>query len=296
MVAGVRRLVLGGVLLCGAAGAATPYRVQTGDTLLGIALRAGVSVSAIRAVNPALRASSTVQLGRVIQIPDRSAPATTHTVTAGQNLTVIARKYGLTLTQLVRANPKYASGRPVPAGARLSIPARQVPVYLTTGRGTVAAAPARPAARSTRVVTTPAATARSASPRSSGDWLWPVTGYTTVSSGFGGRTLEGEGEQHYGIDIVAPVGTPVRAARAGRVLESRPDYQRGWGWTVVIEHPDGWITRYAHLSANLTRQGEWVVRGQPIGRVGDTGRSTGPHLHFGTYLRWDPRDPMSLYR
>jgi murein DD-endopeptidase MepM/ murein hydrolase activator NlpD len=130
---------------------------------------------------------------------------------------------------------------------------------------------------------------------SSGRWLWPVAGYHSISSDYGSRVLDGVREMHYGVDIVAPTGTLVRAARSGRVLESRPDFDRGWGWTVVLEHPDGWITRYAHLSANLAKQGELVTRGQPIGRVGNTGRSTGPHLHYGTYLRWNPRDPLSLY-
>ena len=63
----------------------------------------------------------------------------------------------------------------------------------------------------------------------------------------------------------------------------------------MLQHPDGWITRYAHLSQNLVKAGESVVRGQKIGRVGNTGHSTGPHLHYGTYLRWNPKDPLSLY-
>ncbi|MFC4639937.1 peptidoglycan DD-metalloendopeptidase family protein [Deinococcus hohokamensis] len=268
-------VVLGAALILAAPGAgAASYRVQPGDTLSGIAVRAGVSVASLRALNPSLRHSDTVQLGRVLQLPPRRVPARMHTVTPGQNLTVIARKYGLSLAALRQANPRYASG-PLWAGARLYIPART-------------AAPR---------TGTPGATVRTASVRvqAGGRWLWPVAGHHTVSSGYGDRTLEGQQETHYGIDIVAPEGTLVRAARAGRVLESRPDFARGWGWTVVIEHADGWITRYAHLSANLIRAGEPVVRGQPVGRVGNTGRSTGPHLHFGTYLRWVPHDPMGLY-
>ncbi|MFC4424694.1 LysM peptidoglycan-binding domain-containing M23 family metallopeptidase [Deinococcus navajonensis] len=258
----------------GSAGAAS-YRVQPGDTLIGIAARAGVSVASLRAVNPSLQRSDTVQLGRVLQLPPRRVPARMHTVTPGQNLTVIARKYGLSLIALQQANPRFARG-PLLAGARLYIPPR-------TG------AP--------RAGTTPAATVHTASVRvaSGTGWLWPVAGHHAVSSGYGDRTLEGQQESHYGIDIVAPEGTLVRAARTGRVLESRPDFARGWGWTVVIKHNDGWITRYAHLSANLVRAGESVVKGQPIGRVGNTGRSTGAHLHFGTYLRWVPHDPLGLY-
>ncbi|MFC6661417.1 M23 family metallopeptidase [Deinococcus multiflagellatus] len=142
---------------------------------------------------------------------------------------------------------------------------------------------------------------RTASSSGRGLWLWPLPGYGAVSSGYGERELLGEREMHYGVDISAPMGTPVLAARAGRVLEARADFARGWGWTVVLQHPDGWVTRYAHLSGTLVRAGELVVQGQPVGRVGNTGRTTGPHLHFGTYLRWGPgeswtpRDPLSFY-
>ena len=272
-----------GLLFASGEVAATAYRVQAGDTLIGIAAHAGVSVAQLRAANPSLQRSSTVQLGRVIQIPGRSVPATMHAVKAGQNLTTIAGKYGLSLRALLSANPRYAGGRVLRAGDRLYIPGRTAAPLI----GSRSAATTR---------TTPAATVRAASIRVTGSkWLWPVPGHTRISSGYGGRTLEGTHETHYGVDITAPLGTPVRAARSGRVLESRPDFARGWGWTVVLQHPDGWITRYAHLSANLVKRGELVVQGQVVGRVGNTGRSTGPHLHYGTYLRWNPRDPLSLY-
>ncbi|MFT2721123.1 LysM peptidoglycan-binding domain-containing M23 family metallopeptidase [Deinococcus sp. A31D244] len=278
-----RRYLKCAALLIGlsvSAQAVTSYRVQPGDTLSGIAARAGVSAAQIRAVNARLRGTDQVQAGWVLTLPDRTLPARTHTVKNGENLSVIAARYGLSLGTLLNANPAYRNGKAVWTGARLNIPAR------TSSSASAAAAPA---ARSTATVRT------ASSSGSSGGWLWPVAGYHGVSSGYGPRVLDGVREDHLGVDIVAPEGTLVRAARSGRVLESRPDFDRGWGWTVVMEHPDGWITRYAHLSANLVQKGELVVRGQPVGRVGNTGRSTGPHLHFGTYLRWNPRDPLSLY-
>jgi murein DD-endopeptidase MepM/ murein hydrolase activator NlpD len=274
--------VLAVALLWAGAGADSAYRVKPGDTLSEIADRAGVTLAAIRAANPRLGDSTAVQAGWVLTIPDRRLPATTHTVREGQNLTVIARKYGITVTQLAAANPQYRGGKAVWVGAVLTIPPR-------TAHGGAAARPATAA----RVTVRTASTAGSLPGRAG--WLWPLEGRHVISSGFGERTLEGHEETHYGVDIVAPEGTPVRAARSGRVLESRPDFERGWGWTVVMEHEDGWITRYAHLSQNLVKAGEHVVRGQVVGRVGNTGRSTGPHLHFGTYLRWDPKDPLSLY-
>ena len=273
-----RAALLGAVLtagLTGVAGAGS-YRVKAGDTLSGIAVRTGVSVAALRAANPRLKSSDAVQAGWVLTVPTSSAPraaapvkAGTYTVRDGENLTVIARRFGLSVTQLVNANPQYRGGKAVWAGAKLIIPPRT--------------------ATASRAVTVRATGSRL------GRWAWPLPGYHAISSDYGERVLDEGPEMHYGVDIVAPHGTPVRAARSGRVLESRADFERGWGWTVVLEHPDGWITRYAHLSATLVKPGELVVQGQPVGRVGNTGRSTGTHLHFGTYLRWDPRDPLSLY-
>ncbi|GGO30667.1 hypothetical protein GCM10008949_25730 [Deinococcus humi] len=271
--------VLCGLTLTGWAGAATSYRIKPGDTLSQIAARAGLSVAQVQAANPILRGKTGVQAGWVLTLPARPGAATQYRVRSGDNLSVIAKRYSVSLAGLLQANPKYAGGKPLQVGAVVRIPARPM-----------SASSARSSSR------TPTATVRRASTSGrAGNWLWPLSGYQYISSGFGERTLEGTDEMHYGVDIVAPLGTIVRAARSGRVLESRPDFQRGWGWTVVIEHPDGWITRYAHLSANLIKKGELVKQGQPIGRVGSTGRSTGPHLHFGTYLRWDPRDPLSLY-
>ena len=274
-----RAALLGAVLtagLTGVAGAGS-YRVKAGDTLSGIAVRTGVSVAALRAANSRLKSSDAVQAGWVLTVPTSSAPraaapvkAGTYTVKDGENLTVIARRFGLSVTQLLGANPQYRGGKAVWAGAKLVIPPRTASV--TASAVTVRATGSRP-----------------------GRWAWPLPGYHAISSDYGERVLDAGPEMHYGVDIVAPHGTPVRAARSGRVLEARADLERGWGWTVVLEHPDGWITRYAHLSATLVRAGELVVQGQPVGRVGNTGRSTGTHLHFGTYLRWDPRDPLSLY-
>ena len=285
----------------GLAGAAT-YRVQPGDNLTVIARRTGVTVAALKTANPGLRNANHVQAGRSISIPARRSSAArpvaarpgtsrmntgTHRVRRGENLTVIARRYGVTLAALLRANPTLDARRALWAGATVRLPGRN-------GGGVTTS---RPANR------TSGATVRTASIRvspapgaaSAGEWLWPVPGYRGITSDFGPRVLGGERELHLGVDILAPHGTTVRAARSGRVIESRADLERGWGWTVVLEHPDGWITRYAHLSATLARTGELVTAGQPIGRVGNTGRTTGTHLHFGTYLRWDPRDPLTLY-
>lgn len=95
-----------------------------------------------------------------------------------------------------------------------------------------------------------------------------------MSSPYGWRN----GRQHKGIDFSAPYGSPIQAAQEGRVVFSGWYY--GYGYLVTIEHVPGIRTRYAHCSSLLVKTGQYVKRGQAIARVGSTGHSTGPHLHF----------------
>ncbi len=104
-------------------------------------------------------------------------------------------------------------------------------------------------------------------------YLWPARG--TLTSGYGWRW----GRMHQGIDIAAPVGTPVYAAAPG-VVEFSGWNSGGYGNMVDIRHPDGSKTRYAHNSRNLVRVGQTVTQGQQIAAMGSTGYSTGPHVHF----------------
>jgi murein DD-endopeptidase MepM/ murein hydrolase activator NlpD len=106
----------------------------------------------------------------------------------------------------------------------------------------------------------------------------PVTG--VISSPFGLRAdpFTGAGKIHYGVDIAAPAGSPVKAAAPGRVVFS--GFVAGYGNMVEIDHGSGWATRYGHNSANQVAAGDKVAAGQQIGLVGQTGRATGDHLHF----------------
>lgn len=101
---------------------------------------------------------------------------------------------------------------------------------------------------------------------------WPVEG--RITSKFGPR----RGSSHDGVDIAAPLGTPILAAASGEVLYSGA--LRGYGHIVILRHRGGYATVYAHNQKNLAREGEMVRRGQAIARVGQTGRASGPHLHF----------------
>jgi murein DD-endopeptidase MepM/ murein hydrolase activator NlpD len=102
----------------------------------------------------------------------------------------------------------------------------------------------------------------------------------SVSSPYGWRTdpFDGSLRFHHGVDLPAPEGTAVLAVAPGEVVsaERRP----GFGLEVLVRHAEGWLTRYAHLSGADVRPGQKVARGALLGKVGSTGRSTGPHLHF----------------
>ncbi|WP_083343601.1 M23 family metallopeptidase [Terriglobus roseus] len=126
--------------------------------------------------------------------------------------------------------------------------------------------------------------------------LWPVLG--SISSPFGGRQDpilgNGEGEFHKGVDISAPYGTPIRATADGVVQMA--GMGNGYGREVVINHGGGVETTYAHMSGFHVSAGEQVVRGQVIGYVGTSGRSTGAHVHYEVRLRNVPVNPHKYLR
>ncbi|HAC62953.1 MAG TPA: M23 family peptidase [Cyanothece sp. UBA12306] len=105
------------------------------------------------------------------------------------------------------------------------------------------------------------------------DYIWPTQGRMT--SGYGMRF----GNMHEGIDIAGPIGTPIFAAASGVVIFAGWDRQ-GYGQLIKIRHGDGSISFYGHNSEILVRRGQQVTQGQQISKMGSTGYSTGPHLHF----------------
>lgn len=120
--------------------------------------------------------------------------------------------------------------------------------------------------------------------------IWPVTGNLTDS--FGGRHNPFGGysyEFHTGQDIATAWGTPVIATANGTVIFA--GCQNGYGQVVVIDHGGGLTTRYGHLSHIDVTQGQTITRGEQVGHVGSTGRSTGPHLHYEVRINDEPVDP-----
>jgi murein DD-endopeptidase MepM/ murein hydrolase activator NlpD len=119
---------------------------------------------------------------------------------------------------------------------------------------------------------------------------WPLVG--PITSGFGYRVLPSTGylEFHQGLDIGTWYGTPVLATKAGKV--AHVGWRPGLGWTVVLEHEMGFTTVYGHNSWYFVDPGDTVEEGQKIALSGDSGRSTGPHLHYEIRLNDVPVDPM----
>lgn len=135
-----------------------------------------------------------------------------------------------------------------------------------------------------------------------GDWtlladapsLWPLEGVVTSSFGEREDPINGEGAFHAGIDIAAPYGSPVRAAADGDVTATRMG--AGYGREVSIDHGHDLLTVYGHLSAMIVVPGQHVTRGQVIGYVGQSGRSTGPHLHYEVRVHMVPVNPHKYLR
>ncbi len=180
-----------------------------------------------------------------------------HQVRRGENLYRIGKAYGVSPMELARANGIADASR-LEVGQRLFVPGgkHQLPVNVITPERVVSDVP-------------PA----NELPQGTGVFIWPLTS-GTLTSKFGprGRSF------HDGIDIGAPPGTVVRAARDGDVIYS--DTLRGYGNVVIVQHAGGYATVYAHNDQNLVDAGTKVKQGDPVGRVGRTGRTSGPNLHF----------------
>lgn len=124
----------------------------------------------------------------------------------------------------------------------------------------------------------------------------PLSGEVETSSGFGVRLdpFIRAPAMHSGLDFRAPTGEPARATAAGKVVAA--GWSGGYGKMVEIDHGNGFSTRYGHLSEILVKEDQAVRPGQIVGRVGSTGRSTGPHLHYETRIDGDAVDPHKFLR
>ncbi len=257
-----------------------------------------------------------------------------HTVVAGESLSIIAKEYGLTLKELMDANPTLDPTK-LPVGQQLVV-TRSVPMltiktvevatYLEPipyavekredatkyqGEKTVKVAGAngikRITARITRengvqiasqelnaiveqqpITEVVVEGTKKQPPRTGTGVLKYPLGKFTITSRFGTRW---GGEFHSGVDLAAPTGTRISAADGGTVVYA--GYNGAYGNVIRIDHGGGIMTVYAHCSAILVKNGERVYQGQQIGKVGSTGRSTGPHCHFEVRVNGKAKNPLS---
>jgi len=117
------------------------------------------------------------------------------------------------------------------------------------------------------------------------DFIWPVEG--KIIDLF----ADVERKNHQGIDISSPLGTPIKASSAGMIQYSNNGI-KGYGNLIILRHSEEYVTLYAHNQVNLVEEGTWVEKGQIIGKVGQTGKASGPHLHFEIRKNNKPVDPL----
>jgi murein DD-endopeptidase MepM/ murein hydrolase activator NlpD len=125
---------------------------------------------------------------------------------------------------------------------------------------------------------------------------WPLdeAGYVTRGQAPGASPTDTREEAHPGVDVAVPIGVPVRASGGGTVLQTGEDPE--YGTFVLVEHPDGYQTKYGHLSRTTVTAGQVVDAGLVIGLSGNTGRSSAPHLHFEIRRGTEPIDPRTMLK
>jgi len=229
------------------------YTVRPGDSMWSIAARFHLDVDTLRWSNPKLE-SNPDMLYPGQQLIILPEPGVYHTVRSGETLESIGRKYGVA-PELIRDYPLNRLKPPytLQPGQKLVVPGGRKQLHCP-----------KPGFAPGSL------------------FAWPVAGQITQKFKPGHRAL----------DIGAPYGCPVYAARDGVVVYADFD-PSGWlGFTVAISHGDGWRTSYSHLSGPWVQVGQRVARGEMIGRLGSTGNSTGPHVHFVIRKNGVPKNPL----
>ncbi len=233
------------------------YTVRKGDTISAIALRAGLKhMGTLLSVNGISNARR-LSVGDQITIP--SMDGLMHTVQKGQSLSAIASLFRLPLNTLLDANDLVS--RALTVGQRLFIPGAKLSAFdLRKVLGEL--------------------------------FMYPIRGRRTSGFGYRSDPFSGKRSFHNGIDLAAPYGTQVKATLDGKVAEI--GYSRIYGNYLIIVHGGGYQTMYGHLSSVMVGRGARVVQGTTIGRVGASGRATGPHLHFSVFKNGSVVNPLKI--
>jgi murein DD-endopeptidase MepM/ murein hydrolase activator NlpD len=232
------------------------YRVKKGDSLFGLARKFNVSVDSIITANN-LRNAYYLRIGTELKIPSMSGIF--YTVKEGDNLSIIANRYGATVLDIADINDLNSSV--IHAKQRLFLPGGSLSAWeRSVAIGEVFKA--------------------------------PVKGRITSRMGFRTDPFTKKRAYHTGVDFANRIGTSVHASQLGRVLFC--GYKGNYGKTVIVVHPQGYETLYAHLDKIMVKKGQAVNQGEKIATVGNSGRSTGPHLHFEVHQNGKLVDPLKV--
>lgn len=225
------------------------YRVQSGDTVSGIAERFGLKPETVMWANAQLEDDpDMLTIGEVLTI--LPVNGVYHSVAKGDTLESIARKHSADVNAILNYELNQSPSNALAIGQWVIVPGGKNPVIQKQVRAYTGTVPASAA-------------------RGTGNFGWPTSGVITQKF----WTF------HQGIDIGAPLGTPVTASDSGYVVFAGLD-TTGFGKMILLDHGNGYTTLYGHLDRFAVGVGDSVKKGQLIGRVGNTGRSTGPHLDF----------------
>ena len=235
------------------------YVVQPGDTLSEIAQEFDLNMGTIASFNDITDARRML-VGSRYRIPNQDGQL--HQVRRGESLSTISDRYGVSVNRILDAND--LASDTISVGQQLFIPDIEMDeTTLLMIKGEL--------------------------------FVYPVRGRFTDGFGYRHHPITGVWHMHNGIDIANRVGTPVVAARSGTVVHVESQIGN-YGRFVILSHPGGFQTLYAHLDTFSVRRGQYVSTGQKIGELGNTGLSTGPHLHFSIIQRGRFIDPLTQLR
>ena len=234
------------------------YTVRQGDSLSDIAKNFALKTGTLISLND-IKYPRSLSIGKVLRIPNQDGIL--HKVGKKDNLAAVSKKYKVDPDAVKTANELFSDK--INENGSLFLPGGTIPWEdLQQINGDL--------------------------------FLWPVRGYISSYYGYRRSPFSGRRSFHGGLDIAAHQGTPIKAAMAGRV--SSVGYDDIFGNFVVITHQSGYRTLYGHMSAIHTRAGVYVNAGDQIGDVGNTGQSTGPHLHFTVYKDRKTINPRTVIR
>lgn len=234
------------------------HTIEAGETLGQIASLLGVTVDQIVASNR-IRSPESVAAGKTLRVPQEGI---LHVIKEGQTLTDISLTYAVSVEEITAAN-RITNPEMIYAGEEILIP---------------------------RDASLPWKTVVALSKGAETRFIWPLAGEVVSTFGWRVHPVLQYRHHHNGIDIDVPEGTTVVAAAAG--LVSFVGEEESYGTMLVLSHADDYITAYGHLSRVFVYSGQFVEAGQPIAESGNTGISSGPHLHFEVRNREFPIDPM----